>query len=469
MTFRTRMLLVFAPLMVLPVALFAFGIRRTVERRLTDQYEAGVAATVLVVEEDLAGENAWIGSRLDALAADLADDNRFRAAVLSRSGDDRSWLLDRAGEAMRLAGLSVLQIQDDQGRILSSGHFRNDYDRLDPALPAAIVGAPGGFALAEFRTPDGSRLALARTIRLRLGVESVAIVGGVEVDPAFLRRLGRGGDPAVRLEYPDGAIAGDSRRTGAVAPPTPGNGAGDAVTRALAIPYVGGGAIEPGEARFVVRQSLEPLNALRRSIDAWFIGGVVLMAILALVLATWASARVSRPLAELARRTARLDLDALDVDFSTRRTDEIGKLSRLLGAMTDRMRGSVARLRDAERRATVGDLARQVNHDVRNGLTPIRNVVRHLSEVAKESPGEFRYTRLHEPGAGGAFAEGRGHPRRCLRAGGPALRVAGGCAAVRPARHHQLSGHPAPDPRSGSTATEPAAGFPRQRHGRAGR
>jgi signal transduction histidine kinase len=98
---------------------------------------------------------------------------------------------------------------------------------------------------------------------------------------------------------------------------------------------------------------------------------------------------VSRPLAELARRTARLDLDALDVDFSTRRTDEIGKLSRLLGAMTDRMRGSVARLRDAERRATVGDLARQVNHDVRNGLTPIRNVVRHLSEVAKESPGEL--------------------------------------------------------------------------------
>jgi signal transduction histidine kinase len=53
------------------------------------------------------------------------------------------------------------------------------------------------------------------------------------------------------------------------------------------------------------------------------------------------------------------------------------------------MRASVARLREAERRATVGDLARQVNHDVRNGLTPIRNVVQHLSEVAALSPDEL--------------------------------------------------------------------------------
>jgi signal transduction histidine kinase len=39
-----------------------------------------------------------------------------------------------------------------------------------------------------------------------------------------------------------------------------------------------------------------------------------------------------------------------------------------------------------ERRAATGDLARQVNHDVKNGLVPIRNVLRHLSQVARESP-----------------------------------------------------------------------------------
>jgi signal transduction histidine kinase len=43
-------------------------------------------------------------------------------------------------------------------------------------------------------------------------------------------------------------------------------------------------------------------------------------------------------------------------------------------------------LREAERRATVGDLARQLNHDIKNGLVPVRNVFRHLSQVARDEP-----------------------------------------------------------------------------------
>ena len=34
----------------------------------------------------------------------------------------------------------------------------------------------------------------------------------------------------------------------------------------------------------------------------------------------------------------------------------------------------------------MGDLARQVNHDIKNGLVPIRNVLRHLDQVAREEP-----------------------------------------------------------------------------------
>jgi signal transduction histidine kinase len=34
----------------------------------------------------------------------------------------------------------------------------------------------------------------------------------------------------------------------------------------------------------------------------------------------------------------------------------------------------------------MGDLARQVNHDIKNGLVPIRNVLRHLEEVARDRP-----------------------------------------------------------------------------------
>src|SRR5213075_3156258 len=45
-----------------------------------------------------------------------------------------------------------------------------------------------------------------------------------------------------------------------------------------------------------------------------------------------------------------------------------------------------ARIGDMERRIAIGELARQVNHDVKNGLAPLRNVFRHLTQVAREKP-----------------------------------------------------------------------------------
>ena len=54
--------------------------------------------------------------------------------------------------------------------------------------------------------------------------------------------------------------------------------------------------------------------------------------------------------------------------------------------MTARLRTSVDRLREAERAAATGDLARQVNHDLKNGLGPIRHVLRHLAQVARDEP-----------------------------------------------------------------------------------
>jgi signal transduction histidine kinase len=57
--------------------------------------------------------------------------------------------------------------------------------------------------------------------------------------------------------------------------------------------------------------------------------------------------------------------------------------------MTQRLRASIATLREAERRATVGDLARQLNHDIKNGLVPVRNVFRHLAQVARDEPGRL--------------------------------------------------------------------------------
>src|SRR5207253_10548304 len=130
-----------------PLAVFELRVRADMADRLTAEYQRRVAWLVAVIRADLSRDSAGIAGRLDALKDAIAADNRFRLAALQ--GAERAYLLDYAGSAMRLTGLSMLQVQDDQGRIISSGHFRNEFDRVEPELPRLLAVAPGGMALVE--------------------------------------------------------------------------------------------------------------------------------------------------------------------------------------------------------------------------------------------------------------------------------------------------------------------------------
>jgi signal transduction histidine kinase len=207
-----------------------------------------------------------------------------------------------------------------------------------------------------------------------------AIVGGVAVDEAFLGRLARDRAIVVSLRY-----AGVTLSTAAHAP----DATDDAAVGEVQVPVIRGGAgasPEVVQARLEVTQPRTPLRALLRSTDTWFLSTAAATGITALLLAVWVSSRISGRLAALAEKTAVLDLDRLDVEFDPG-SDEVGRLSRLLGDLAARLRTSMARVRDAERRATVGELARQINHDIKNGLIPLRNVMRHLAQVERDDPG----------------------------------------------------------------------------------
>ena len=379
MRYRTRLLLAFTAATVVPLAVFAVGVRREMDRRLTAEYARRVAGLVSVLEEDLARQSEALAGRLAAVGRTAAADPRFRAAALRRESGERAYLLDYAGRAMQLAGLDLLLIQDAEGRILSSGHFRNEYDRIEPELPARLAERTDGTALVHAAAPGGHFLALARVDSLRIGGARIWLTGGIRMEPRVLARLARGDEIAVSLWVPGETVASDERAAAA------------SIAGAVTIPYVEtreDGAARVVPARLTVEGSLEPLARMRRGLNAWLAiaAGIALLG--GLLLAGWASARVGRPLAALAEKTARLDLDRLDASFESEREDEIGDLSRVLQAMTERLRASTGRLREAERLAALGDLARQVNHDVKNGLVPLRNVVRHLAQVARDAPSD---------------------------------------------------------------------------------
>ena len=323
MTFRTRLLTAFGVVVLIPLLVFGFGIRREMARRITNEYERRVNALVSVINADLARDNDRIAGRLVAMKTALRDDNRFRAFVVR--GENREYVLDYAGDAMRLAGLDLLQLQDDEGRIVSSGHFRNEFDRLGPPVR--------GTTLVRAATAEGPFLALVTSDSFALLGKPFRLVGGITVDSAFLAGLARDPELGVRLALPSDSVPADTARL-VVGPP-------------VTLPYVdaadGPGRVE--RARIEVTTSSALVTALQRNVNRWFLVAVLVAALAALLLAGWLSTRISTPV-------------------------EAG-------------------MREMERRAAIGDLARQVNHDVKNGLAPLRNVFRHLTQVAREEPGQL--------------------------------------------------------------------------------
>jgi signal transduction histidine kinase len=377
MSFRSRIFLAFVIVLLVPLGVLAIGVRREMERRVTAEYRERVRSLAALVRGDLAGRRDQLGGRLAALRQELAADNRFRAAAVQEDPAARGWQLDWAGAARRLTGLDYLWLQDSAGRVLSSGHFRNEFDRVEPDVARLLGTAGQAPALLRARTADRELLLIARADSFRVGGRLYRLIAGISLDAASLAPAAQARGLNVRVRVPEAPVAREDSL-----------GVADAFVLTLV------DAREPGRATaasadVVVTQSLEPLEALRRSVDNWFLGALAATAAAAILAALWLSSRVSRPLRDLADKTARLDLDRLDVGFGSGRRDEIGALARLLDAMARRLRESAAKLRDAERRATVGDLARQVNHDVKNGLLPIRHVLAHLDEVSANQPEEL--------------------------------------------------------------------------------
>ena len=377
MSLRTRMLLAFGVAVMIPLAVLAFGLRQEMIKRISEEYQIRVDTVVEVIRENLQRESVGISDRLASLKTALVNDNRFRLAAVAGVESERLYLLDYAGSAMRLTGLSMLQIQDDEGRIISSGHFRNEHGRLEPAMRKVLADVHGGVALLTTVTPEREFLSLVRGESFRIGDRTFTLVGGIRVDETFLARLSRDRAIVVSLRYPGGGLS-----------TTHETGNADAVVGALQVPLIRTGtesSLEVVDARLEVTQPLTPLRVLQRGVDSWFLMTALGTAAAALLLALWLSSRISGPLAALAAKTAVLDLDRLDVRFDGG-TDEVGSLSRLLNDLVSRLRTSTARVREAERRATVGDLARQINHDIKNGLIPLRNVMRHLEQVERDQP-----------------------------------------------------------------------------------
>lgn len=369
MTLRTRLVVTLLLSALLPIAGFALLVRRDMSDAVQREQLFASAGDSAAVVRELRDVRDDVAGRLRGPADALRTDPRLGLALLAGDSASRAWLIGWAGTAMQLAGLDALVLQDSTGIVLSSGHFRNSYEQ---ALPLPVVPTPEADApwLARVQAPSGSFTVVGSIDSIRVRNRLLSLLAGRRLGPGVLSRLAP--RPDVEVGFIEADAAGDS--------------AGERGRVPIPLVDLTGAVAVPRVAALRLTASSQPLGGLLAAFTRGWQVAAALAVVLALVLAAWFADRVSRPLRELAGRVATADLDQLHGGSASERPDEVGALARTIDGLSTRLRARADELRDAERRAVTGELARQVNHDIKNGLTPIRNVLRHLSEVAATDP-----------------------------------------------------------------------------------
>src|SRR5690349_9087669 len=110
MKLRTQLLVGFLFGSLVPLVGLGLVVRHEMTSRLTAQARARVDELVKVVEDDVARETDEVHAALAQVRDAASSDTRFRRAAVDGVESERRYLLDYAGNAMRLAGLNMLQI-----------------------------------------------------------------------------------------------------------------------------------------------------------------------------------------------------------------------------------------------------------------------------------------------------------------------------------------------------------------------
>ncbi|MDT8325252.1 MAG: ATP-binding protein, partial [Bacteroidota bacterium] len=111
---------------------------------------------------------------------------------------------------------------------------------------------------------------------------------------------------------------------------------------------------------------------------------ITIIAILVVMISTALARQISRPLQELLHATRDISAGNLDRQLNVRGSAEIVDLMDSFNTMTARLRHSQEELAAAERELAWKEMAKQVAHEIRNPLTPMKLAVQHLHRAWKD-------------------------------------------------------------------------------------
>ncbi|MBT8234282.1 MAG: GHKL domain-containing protein [Saprospiraceae bacterium] len=123
-----------------------------------------------------------------------------------------------------------------------------------------------------------------------------------------------------------------------------------------------------------------------------FLGSIfnvyVFLFLIASVLAVFIARSITRPLSILNQKLTQLKFGKQNELITWEREDEIGTLINNYNTMVNQLEDSAALLAKTERDSAWREMAKQVAHEIKNPLTPMKMYIQHLEKAIKQKPEE---------------------------------------------------------------------------------
>src|SRR5713101_6028242 len=190
MSFRKKLLLLFAATVLLCVAVISASVYSTIQRSFeqANQERANAVAAQFRSEFQRRGSN--VVRKVESVAA--GETVQRIALDMNRgatdSGEDVSAARTLAGQEQ----LDFLEIVDSRGTILSSAQWQAKFGYPETAIPSAATppsAGPAGAFLKREELPDGPTLGLFAVRGARVGEQPLYVIGGERLDQGFLSTL----------------------------------------------------------------------------------------------------------------------------------------------------------------------------------------------------------------------------------------------------------------------------------------
>jgi nitrogen fixation/metabolism regulation signal transduction histidine kinase len=112
----------------------------------------------------------------------------------------------------------------------------------------------------------------------------------------------------------------------------------------------------------------------------------VLLITLSVVVAVFISVRITQPLEMIQSKFGKITLGKTNEKINYDSDDEIGSLVREYNHMVDQLARSAEMLARSERESAWREMAKQIAHEIKNPLTPMKLSVQHLQRAWKDNP-----------------------------------------------------------------------------------